>query len=305
MTVKKVMNMAASLRQKLLNKSKAENRSFEELVRRYAMERFLYRLSRSEYRQRMILKGAMMFAAWKNSLFRPTLDIDMLCRMSNDATVLEKCIREICSLEIEHDGIVFDPSTVKSETITKDVGYVGSRVRFIGKMENMRIAMQIDLGFGDVVFPEPEMITIPSFFEMHTAQILGYTRESAIAEKFHAMVRMAELNSRMKDFYDIWILSTVFDYSGQRIYEAIKATFERRDSQITNDIVAFTDAFARDKQDQWQAFRKKIKAMESPESFREVTRQVEKFLRPVISSLVLNVQDFGDWKAPDHWEQYA
>jgi len=302
MTDKKAKNVAASIRQKLLNKSKAENRPFEEFVRRYAMERFLYRLSQSGYRDRMILKGALMFAVWKKSIYRPTLDIDMLGRMNNDASVLERCIRDVCSEKVGNDGIVFDPATVKSEGITKDANYVGRRISFVGKIENMRIPMQIDIGFGDAVFPEPEKITMPSFFGMPTGQLLGYSRESAIAEKYHAMVQMAELNSRMKDFFDIWVLSTTFDFTLERISQAVKLTFERRNVPIAEEIAAFTDAFAEGKQGQWLAFRRKIMAVEAPASFRDVTKQVEKFLRPVVRSLGLKTSEFGYWKAPDHWE---
>ncbi len=303
MTAKNVWNVTASVKQKLLNKSRTEERSFEELVRRYAMERFLYRLSQSKYRDRLILKGALMFAVWKNSIYRPTLDIDMLGRLSNDTALLENAIREICSVNIEDDGIRFYASTVKSDAITKDADYAGRRVRFVGKMENMRISMQIDIGFGDAVFPEPDEITMPSFFDMPTGKILGYTRESAIAEKYHAMIQMAELNSRMKDFYDIWILTTSFDFVGQRISQAMKLTFEKRQISISNEVVAFSDSFAKDKQDQWQVFRKKVKAMESPVNFADVTKQVEKFLRPIITSLAQNSAIPGTWKAPDHWEQ--
>jgi hypothetical protein len=191
---------------------------------------------------------------------------------------------------------------VRSEGITKDANYVGRRIHFVGKMENMRIPMQIDIGFGDAVFPEPDKITMPSFFDMPTGQILGYTRESAIAEKFHAMVQMAELNSRMKDFYDIWLLSTAFDFTGKRISQAIKFTFEKRNVPITEDIVAFTDTFAVDKQGQWQAFRRKTKAIDAPETFSDVVRQVEKFLRPVVHALALRTTEPGNWNAPDRWE---
>ncbi|MCL2218373.1 MAG: nucleotidyl transferase AbiEii/AbiGii toxin family protein [Chitinispirillia bacterium] len=301
MTVKNLKDVAASVRQRLLNKSKAENRMFDEIVRRYAMERFLYRLGMSEYRERLILKGALMFAVWKNSIYRPTLDIDMLGLISNDATTLEECICDICSLKTEDDGIIFDTSTVRSSAITKDADYVGRRVRFTGKMENMRIAMQIDIGFGDAVYPKPDKITMPSFIDMPLAQILGYTKESAIAEKYHAMVQMAELNSRMKDFYDIWVLSRTFDFSGHTLAEAIKATFNRRGTPIADDMVMFTESFARDKQDQWRMFRKKIGAVELPESFFEVMSQIKKFLLPVISYLAGGTKEPENWKVPDMW----
>jgi predicted nucleotidyltransferase component of viral defense system len=286
MTAGGVKNIAASVRQRLLDKSKTENRSFEEVVRRYAMERFLYRLSRSEYRERLILKGALMFAVWKSSIYRPTLDIDMLGLISNDAATLEKCVRDICSVKVKDDGIVFEPSTVKSSVITKEADYAGHRVRFTGKMENMRIAMQIDIGFGDAVFPRPDKVTMPSFIDMPLATVLGYTRESAIAEKYHVIVQMAELNSRMKDFYDIWVLSETFNFSGNKLAKAIQTTFKRRGTPITKNVAAFTESFARDKQTQWLMFRKKIKAADAPESFREVTKRIEEFLQPVISDIV-------------------
>ncbi|MDR3011607.1 MAG: nucleotidyl transferase AbiEii/AbiGii toxin family protein [Chitinispirillales bacterium] len=302
MTTKNIKDAAASIRQRLLNKSKVEKRSFEEIVRRYAMERFLYRLGLSEHRERLILKGALMFAAWENSIYRPTLDIDMLGLISNDTATLERCIRDICSVKTEDDGIIFDPSTVKSSAITKDTDYLGCRVRFTGKMENMRIAMQVDIGFGDVVFPKPDRITIPSFIDMPLARVLGYTRESVIAEKYHVMVQMAELNSRMKDFYDIWVLSKMFDFSGRRLAEAIKTTFKRRKTPITDEIVAFTDSFARDKQGQWLAFRKKTGDIEAPESFHEIVAQIEKFLQPVILFITGKRDEPGEWKAPSAWQ---
>jgi hypothetical protein len=300
-TAKKLKNVAASIRQRLYNKSKDINLPFEEIVRRYAMERFLYRLSLSEYRERLILKGALMFAVWKNSIYRPTFDIDLLGLMSNNADTLAECIGKICSVQVEDDGIIFDPSTVKSLVITKDADYTGCRVQFTGKMENMRIPMQIDIGFGDVVFPNPDKVTMPSFIDMPIGQVLGYTRESTIAEKYHAMVQMADINSRMKDFYDIWMLSKTFDFSGHKLTEAIKATFVGRKTPITDDIIAFTDSFAAEKQNQWQMFLKRINVTEAPKSFRDVTTQIENFLQPIIKFLIYRINEPGNWKAPDTW----
>ena len=302
MTAKNVKDLAASIRQKLLNRSKSENQSFEEIVRRYAMERFLYRLGLSQYKEQLILKGALMFAVWKNSISRTTLDIDMLGRISNSVTVIEKCICDICTIKSEDDGLIFDPSTVKSESITKDADYVGRRVLFTGKLSTMRISMQIDIGFGDMVFPEPDRIIMPSFFDMPKAEILGYTKESAIAEKFHAMVLMGALNSRIKDFYDIWILSKTFDFTGERLSQAIKSTFERRDLAIQENITAFTDDFAKEKQSQWQVFRKKMKFADAPESFREITKQVETFLNPITLSLLQKSPQPKNWNPQSGWD---
>lgn len=303
MTSKNVKNIAASARQKLLNKSKEENRSFEELVRRYAMERFLYRLSQSEYRDKLILKGALMFAVWKKSIYRPTMDIDMLGRLNNDSVALEKCVRDICSTEVTPDGILFDPTSVKSDAITKDADYVGRRIQFLGRMENMRISMQVDIGFGDTVFPAPEEIIMPSFFQMPTGVIIGYTRESAIAEKFHAMVQMAELNSRMKDFYDIWLLSSSFDFYGERLAQAITFTFKTRNVSVEENVIAFSIDFAEEKQAQWSSYLKKNRINDTSTRFRDITYQVGSFLLPIIVSIVKKSPPPRLWSAPGSWRQ--
>jgi len=231
-------NISASVKQRLLNRSKTDNRSFNpttqlnvlitiycgyscikntifgaivaklrcrvnELLQYYAMERFLYRLSLSRHAQHYILKGALMLRAWNSPEFRSTMDIDMLGKTLNEETNIIVQICDILAVEVDPDGLVFYSESIRTERITEDADYEGIRVRFNGFLGTARISMQIDIGFGDIVYPEPEMAELPCMLDFPAPSLLCYSRESAIAEKFEAMVKLGHLNSRMKDFYDI------------------------------------------------------------------------------------------------------
>jgi len=178
----------------------------------------------------------------------------MLGRTSNDQSAIETQIREILSVDVPEDGLYFLPDTIQSASITEDADYRGVRVRFQGNLEAARIAMQIDIGFGDIVYPAPETHIMPTFLDQPAPRILCYNRESAIAEKFEAMARLRELNSRMKDFYDIWQLSRQFDFDGSLLFQAIKHTFENRGTTMDLDFIEFSDTFAQTHQVQWKAF---------------------------------------------------
>ena len=193
--------VAASVRQKLLNRARSDLRPFNELLQYYAMERFLYRLSCSRYADRFILKGALMLRVWSEDDYRSTMDIDMLGRTSNDQTAIEAQVREIIGQNVPDDGLVFHADTIQSATITEHADYNGVRVRFQGSLDSARIAMQIDIGFGDIVYPAPELLVYPTFLEQPAPRLLCYSRESAIAEKFEAMMSLRDLNSRMQHSY--------------------------------------------------------------------------------------------------------
>ncbi len=257
MSAQKSRNMAASVRQRLLNRARADQRPFSELLQYYAMERFLYRLSQSPYTNRFILKGALMLRVWHAPDIRPTM-VDMLGRTSNEEASIIAQIHEILSVEVDPDGLVFDPDSVRAERITEDADYEGIRVRFTGTLDNARVPMQIDIGFGDLVHPEPEKSDLPTLLDSPVARVFCYSRESAIAEKFEAMVKLGELNSRMKDFYDIWLLSRQFDFEGATLAEAIRLTFDHRGTALPGVIAAFSQAFIDAKQVQWLAFHKRL-----------------------------------------------
>ena len=277
-------NIVASIRQKLKNKSQDENRPFAELLQYYAMERFLYRLTQSSHAERFILKGALMLRVWNSPEVRPTMDIDMLGKTDNEIDSICQQITEIASIESD-DGLVFDGSSIKSEQITEDADYEGVRVRFNVSLDNARVVMQIDIGFGDVVHPEPVLMTLPTLLNSSAPKLLCYSRESAIAEKFEAMIKLSELNSRMKDFYDIWLLSRQFEFDEDDLSKAIKLTLENRQTELPVEITAFSPEFVQNKQKQWEAFRNRLGQDHTPIDFSEIVDGISSFLKPVIQQL--------------------
>jgi len=283
--VKPATNVAASVRQKLLNKARISGRPFNELLQYYAMERFLYRLALSDHAECFILKGALMLRAWRSPEVRPTMDIDMLGRTSNTEADIIAQIQDILSVAVPGDGLVFDPESIQAERITEDADSEGIRVRFKASLGVARISMQIDIGFGDIVHPKPEMAELPTVLDQPAPQLLCYSRESAIAEKFEAMVKLGVLNSRMKDFYDIWLLSRQFEFDRETLAEAIRLTFNQRGTALPQTIEAFSPDFIAAKQLQWTAFRKRLGQEHIPASFGEVIAGIEAFLEPARKAL--------------------
>lgn len=294
-------NIAASVRQRLLNLARSDNCPFNELLQYYAIERFLYRLSQSEHADRFILKGALMLRARRSPEIRPTMDIDMLGRTSNEKDSIIAQIKDIIATDADPDGLIFDPDSIRAERITEDAGYEGIRVRFMGSLDNARVHMQIDVGFGDIVHPEPVESELPTMLDSPAPRLLCYSRESAIAEKFEAMLKLGELNSRMKDFYDIWLLSRQFDFDGKQLGEAIRLTLEHRGTVLPEVVVAFTRGFIDAKQVQWSAFNKRLGQEHVPADFGEVVAAVEAFLEPIVSAQMSGTQALHQWSAPGAW----
>ena len=296
-------NTAASVRQKLLNKSRAEKRPFQELLQYYAMERFLYRLSQSPHNRCFTLKGALMFWAMQGPNSRPTRDIDMSGQTSNDPEAILAQVGEIIATEVPDDGLRFDPDTLKAETITEDADYQGLRVTFSGFLDNARIPMQLDIGFGDPIFPFPSWLEFPGLLDFPTARIKCYTPESSIAEKFQAMVNLGELNSRMKDFYDIWLLSRQHEFRLENLEGAVEGTFRKRGTAIP-ETSPFSAAFMDSKQPQWRAFRKRLGQEHVPEAFSEVVEAVVEFLGPLMLSRDVDAPK-EIWCPPGPWSRQA
>jgi hypothetical protein len=265
------------------------------------MERFLYRLSRSTHAERFILKGALMLRVWRSPQFRPTMDIDMLGRTNREETLILRQIRDIMIVDVGMDGLSFDPDSLRTERITEDAEYEGIRVRFLGSLGTARINMQIDIGFGDIVHPGPEMAEMPPMLDFPAPRLLCYSRESAIAEKFEAMVSLGSLNSRMKDFYDIWLLSRQFDFNGKDLAEAVRLTFKQRGTDLPEQIEAFSRDFAEVKQTQWVAFRKRLQQEHVPVSFQDVTRTLGIFLAPIVTSISEQSETSKTWTASGPW----
>ena len=238
------LNVAASVHQRLLNYARANNRPFNEVLPYFALERFLYRLGSSPYCDQFVLKGALMFTAWQTPFSRPTRDIDLLGRMSNSVEHVVSVIREICQQEKPEDGMRFGAEGVGGERIVEAAQYEGVRVRFRAHLGEARVPMQIDVGFGDPLVPGASLIRLPTILDFPAPTLQGYSRESAIAEKLQAMVYLGEINSRMKDFYDIQMLATHFAFDGTVLARAIRETFTSRHTAIPRHPVAFSSTFS-------------------------------------------------------------
>ena len=300
MTIK---NWPASVRGRLLNISRATGRPFAELLQYYAMERFLYRLGESDHQGRFILKGALIFRAWGAELSRSTKDIDLLGYTNNAVENLVTIVQEICAQEVSPDGMVFDPEQVKGQRIKEGAEYEGVRVRFLGKLGRARIHMQIDVGFADVVTPKPITVDYPTILEMPAPQLRGYPRETVVAEKVHAMVVLGTLNSRMKDFYDLWQLAQHFNFEGSTLQDAIVQTFRRRNTIVQKDLpVALSEQFAHDKQSQWQVFSQNTTFELGSKDFVQIIHDCRAFLFPLLQACAMNQRFDKIWQAGgDQW----
>lgn len=303
MSKKRPANVGASVRQRLLNQARTDKRTFSELLQYFAMDRFLYRMSISDYAETFILKGALMLRAWKSPVFRPTMDIDMLAhRTSNEISELEGVIRNICTTAVEPDGLNFEQQSVHGGRIVEEADYEGVRVTFFGKLDTARIRMQIDIGFGDVIYPGPQHIEMPTILDFPPVIINAYSLESAIAEKFEAMIKLDVLNSRMKDFYDIWSLSRQFNFSSKDLQKAIDLTLHNRKTEVPEVLTPFSNKFIKDKSTQWNAFRKKMKNDTVPEEFSKVVHHIAMFLEPAISGIRSKSDSDFQWEAPGPWK---
>lgn len=303
MTKRQYKNTSASVRQRLLNKAREKGRPFNELLQYFSMERFLYRLSKSPYVDNFVLKGALMLSVWEAPLSRPTMDIDLLGRIDNSVEAIVFVTRVICRQEVEPDGIAFDTTSIVGERITEDADYEGVRVRFKGYLDTAQIAMQLDIGFGDKVVLSPELTGYPTILDLPAPQLYGYSRESTIAEKFEAMVKLGILNSRMKDFFDIWLMLRQFDFEGQKLAEAIAKTFSARGTDIDTKPIALTNSFAEEstKVAQWRGFIRKNRLTNVSQDLGEVVKVIAAFLGPIAKNLAAKQPFKANWKAPGPW----
>nr|WP_281720718.1 nucleotidyl transferase AbiEii/AbiGii toxin family protein [Nitrosomonas nitrosa] len=277
---KPIRNMGASVRARLLAISKERNQPFELVLTRYVLERLLYRLTQTKHRERFVLKGAMLITTWFDDPHRPTRDVDLLGFGDPNPEAMIAIFREIAGVAID-DGVEFDATSVRTEQIREDLEYGGLRIRIDATVSGARIGAVIDIGFGDAVEPGLEEAEIPSLLDQPPPRLRSYARETVIAEKFHAMVLFGRANSRLKDYYDIWVLSQAFKFDGDRLSRAIAATFERRKTPIPTDIPdALTPDFAQDaaKQQHWNALLRDAAA--KPGSLEVVVAALERFLIP-------------------------
>ncbi len=295
-------NIAASIHQRLLNLARQSGAPFNELLQYYAMERVLSRLSLSMYAGSFVLKGALLFRVWDEPDSRATRDIDLLAFLDNSPENLAAVFREVCALD-DDDGLVFDPESVVAQTIKEDADYEGVRIRFRGKLGNARITMQVDIGFGDIVHPDIVRAEYPVMLGLPAPSLRMYPPETVIAEKVQAMFYLGSLNSRMKDFYDVWRLSRQFEFDGNALGTAIRATFENRQTEIIifDELVA--ELSGNEKLDQqWKAFLRKS-GLAGPEEFSVVLLEIGAFVGPVLASLASAEEMESTWPAGGPWSK--
>lgn len=285
---KPVKDVAASVRQRLQNVAKKTNRPFQEVLEYFAMERLLYRLASSKHASRFVLKGALMFRVWNAPATRPTRDIDLLGRMDSKVTAVVPVFKDVCNQPVEPDGLIFHADSVAGQAIKEDADYAGVRVTLRATLHNSRIAMQIDIGFGDVLTPAAVAADYPTILDLPAPRLKGYSRETVVAEKFEAMVKLGLVNSRMKDFYDIWLLSQHFDFDGSVLSNAITRTLAHRKTQILAAPTALTPVFGDDgqKQTQWRAFLRKTRLTDAPTALPDVIAVLAPFLLPMAQAIV-------------------
>jgi hypothetical protein len=285
----KKRNIAHSVFQRLLSHAKTHGEDFNLLLFRYGAERLLYRLSISPHADRFVLKGASLFLVWAGQNYRVTKDADLLAFDAVDAGYVTGVFTGLCQVVSDDvDGIRFMPDTVRAVPLREEQAYDGIRVTLLGLLHQARISLQFDIGFGDAITPGPERIEFPTLLDAPAPLLLAYPRYTLAAEKFEAVVRLGMANSRMKDFYDLWLLSRLFEFDGRTLCDAVHNTFTRRSSPMPSGLpMAFTDEFRKDerKHVQWRAFVRKSKPEYASGDIDAVIGEVVAFLMPVMKAV--------------------
>lgn len=273
-------NVGASVHARLLALSRTRHQTFDGLLTRYVLERLLYRLASTEHRDRFILKGAMLLASWVDNQFRPTRDLDLLGSGNPDPDRLLAIFREIGAIGAG-DGVIFDSESFTIDSIRDETDYGGYRIKGNATIDSARVRVVIDIAFGDAIEPGVQDTELPVLLDFPAPKLRCYPREAVIAEKFQAMVALGLANTRLKDFYDIWPLTRSQEFEDGTLSRAIKATFERRHTEIPETLPdAFTPAFTEDagKKDQWAAFTRQV--ANDPGSLADVATAIADVLMP-------------------------
>lgn len=296
-------NIAASCRARCLNHARATKQDFNLVLTRYSLERLLYRLAISEHANQFLLKGALLFDLWFDVQHRPTRDADFLGFGPSDLRSLEETFEKICTIEVD-DGVLFQADSVRAEEIRNEANYPAVRITLVSTLDGARSHLQIDVGFGDVVTPAPEQIEYPVLLdELDAPKLRAYPKYTVIAEKFEAICLLGMGNSRMKDYFDLWILARHSDLSGETLKQAIQATFSRRQTAIPTTLpLGLTEEFASDtqKQTQWTAFLRRNDLDEV--DLAEVVANLAAFLMAVAEAADSDTPFPHDWHTGGPWK---
>ena len=302
--MRRPVNLPASVVARLRNIARDKRTNPQLILRRYAIERLLYRLSVSEHRQRFVLKGAMLFTAWLDDPFRPTQDLDLLGFGDAAAGAVAETFRSICAQAVADDGLVFDTQTLEAAPIREGQDYGGVRVRTTAFLGRTRIPVQVDIGFGDAITPDATELLFPALLDAPAPSLRAYPKETVVAEKFHAIVMLGQANSRMKDYYDLLALARLFAFDGAVLAEAIRRTFERRETAMPAGMpVGLGEAFASDRQKmaQWTAFTGREPLLLPAGDLAATVAELRDFLMP-LAEAVSAVEAFSmSWKPGGPW----
>lgn len=277
---KEIRNMGASVRARLLNIARETGQPLDLLLTRYALERLLYRLTQTSHRDRFVLKGAMLMTTWFDDPMRPTRDVDLLGFGNSDADEMLGTFREICAIELD-DGVAFDVDSLRVTANREDLAYGGLRLQTYASVGGAKLRIVIDIGFGDAVEPGLEQLELPVLLDQPAPLLRAYARETVVAEKFQAMVMIGQANTRLKDYYDLWVLLRSYEFDPDRLARAIAATFKRRGTDIPGELPdGLKPAFHEDaaKRAQWAAFVEDVAVQ--PGALGEVCETLAAFLMP-------------------------
>jgi hypothetical protein len=302
-------NPGASVQAKLKNHRARTGEDMALVLLRYVIERFLYRLSLSPHRDRFVLRGAALFFVWVPGGHRPTGDLDMLGVGDSAVETLTQQFLEICAVPVEEDGLVFLPETLLVEERTEGRAYQGLYIEIVARLGTALPRLEVDLSFGEAITPGPEEIELPTLLGLPRPRLHAYPQETVIAEKTEALVKLGMGNTRLKDFFDLWYLSSAFAFDGPTLAAALKATFTRRGTLFPENglPIALTDEFANDpvKQRQWAAFRKKLTDDTTPASLEALLTPLRAFLQPLLAALAEDHDFTLKWPTGGPWSDEA
>jgi len=281
--------LQASLRQRLLNIAQQEKVDFQVVLIRYGLERFLYRLGRSQHRESFLLKGAFLFHAWQNDVARPTRDVDLLGHGSPDIARLEVVVADIVGGEVGDDGLDFPLETIGGETIREASLHDGIRIKLVAKLGRTQIPLQLDVGFGDTAGRQAVELEYPTMLDQDPPLILAYKPQFVVAEKLEAMVVLGMINTRLKDYYDLWTLTRMMDIPSRDLVDAVRATFAQRGTSIPDAVPpALTDEYANDEQKRrmWTSFIERNGLDVGGASLASIVRDLRSYLVPLMAEAV-------------------
>lgn len=297
-------DIGASVRARLLRLSRERGEDFQLVLTRYANERLLFRLAASKHAQRFVLKGAALFTLWTGKPHRATRDLDLLGYGDPGVDHVRQTFAEVLTLDVVNDGVRFDLDSLAVGLIREEQAYGGVRVELVARVTNAQVRLQVDVGFGDAITPEASEVEFPPLLDLPGPRVRAYPRETAVAEKLEAMVQLGMANSRMKDFYDVAVLARTFDFDGELLTRAIRATFERRKTPLpTTTPVALTAAFAEDptKKTQWSGFVRKA-GMHDAATLGEAIAAVRAFIEAPLAAAANGSPAPTSWRAGGTWE---